>query len=377
MNTLLPILIWSLLFAHLTEKTTIDTHGKGSHQSISNKLFFALLILTLTLPVGLRRIYNDTGAYIRGFENSGTLTQLFTSGELHILGNPLFEIYTAFIRGITDNYHIYFMIPAFFVQFAFASTIRKYSRSFTFGIGLYICLGTYVFSFAAMKQTIAMAILMLAIPKLLEKKYFQFYALVTLAFLFHTYAIAFAVLPLFTTKPWSLRTFILLAVVVVVMQNFESVIGSFLDYANESGKDLAEYEVFDDAQVNIFRVAVYGVVPLLSLALRPYLFNSKEVKQYNLLVHMSIISFAFMLMGTINGANMFGRMANYFEFGIICSISWIIDKAFEKRSAKLISIVAALCFLFYFYYAYEIALNFDAEYRAISLLDFVLTLFAE
>ena len=376
MKTLVPILILSLLFAYLTEKTTKGEYGKGIRQSHQNKLFFIILVVILTMPVGLRRIYNDTGMYISHFQDSMTLAQLLASGELHILDNPLFNIYTAFMRSLTDNYHIYFMISALFVQYAYVSFIRKYSSSFTLGIGLYVCLGTYVFSFAAMKQTIAMAFLMLAIPKLLDKKYLQYYLLVLVAFLFHTYAIAFAVLPLFIVKPWSIRTFILLGIVFVAMLNFEPVIGSFLDYANESGKALAEYEVFDNAQVNIFRVAVYGVVPLMSLVLKPYLFRDNDDRKYNLLIHMSIISFAFMLLGTINGANMFGRMANYFEFGIICSISWTINKAFEKRSARAITVVAAFCFLIYFYYAYKIAMDFDAEYRAISLWEFIQSLFS-
>lgn len=376
MKTLVPILILSLLFAYLTEKTTTGEYGRGIRQSHQNKLFFIILVILLTMPVGLRRIYNDTGMYISHFQDSMTLAQLLTSGELHILNNPLFNIYTAFMRSLTDNYHIYFMISALFVQYTYVSFIRKYSSSFTLGIGLYVCLGTYVFSFAAMKQTIAMAFLMLAIPKLLDKKYLQYFLLVIVAFLFHSYAIAFAVLPLFIVKPWSIRTFILLGIVFVTMLNFEPVIGSFLEYVNESGKMLSEYEVFDNAQVNIFRVAVYGVVPLMSLVLKPYLFKDNNDRKYNLMIHMSIISFAFMLLGTINGANMFGRMANYFEFGIICSISWTINKAFEKSSARAITVVAAFCFLIYFYYAYKIAMDFDAEYRAISLWEFIQSLLA-
>lgn len=375
MNTLIPILILSLLFAHLTEKTTIGTYGKGIRQTAQNKVFFIALLLTLALPVGLRRMYNDTGAYINGFNGSLALLELLASDELHILTNPAFKIYTAIVHDLTSNYHMYFMIPAFFVQYAFITTIRRYSDSFTLGIGLYICLGTYVFSFAAMKQTIAMAFLMLGIPKLLDKKYIQYYLLVFVAFLFHTYAIAFAVLPLFTVKPWKMQTFILLFVVFVIMQNFESIIGSFLDYANEQGKDVAEYEVFDNAQINVFRVAVYAVVPLLSLVLRPYLFQGKYDSCYNVLVHMSIISFACMLLGTISGANMFGRMANYFELGMVCSLAWVINKAFTKQSAKLITIMAAGCFLFYFYYAYKITMDFDEHYRAISIFQFFQSLF--
>jgi hypothetical protein len=359
-----------LLFAHLTEKTTNGIYGEEKRQTKQNKLFFAALVCTMALPVGLRRIYNDTGAYIDNFNKSMTLLELFASGKLHLLANPAFHIYESLIHDLTDNYHIFFLIHAFFVQYSFIHTIRRYADSFTLSIGLYICIGTYVISMAAMKQTLAMAFLMLALPKILKKKYLSYYFLVFIAFLFHTYAIVFAFLPLFTVRPWKMRTFILLAVVFVVIQNFEAVIGSFLDYANEQGKTVAEYEVFNDAQINIFRVAVYGVVPLMSLLLRPYLLCTNRDSHYYLLIHMSIISFMFMLMGTINGANMFGRMANYFELGTICSMMWILNKAYNKASVRFLTFVASGCFLFYFYYAYRIALDFDQHYRAISILEF-------
>ena len=374
MKTLLPILLLSILFAWLTERTTEGTFGKGNRQSGTNKFLFLALLTTLVLPVGLRQEYNDTLAYINHFNNSPTLKGLLNSGGLELLGNPAFEIYTAIIRSFTDNYHIYLMLPAVFVQYSFVTTIRRYSSSFTLGIGIYICRGTYLFSMAALKQTIAMAILMLSIPLLIDRKYGKYLLLVFTAFLFHTYALAFLILPLFTQKPWSLRTYAMLFAVLFIMDNFESVIGSFLDYANESGKLLAEYEVFDNVQINTFRVLVYAVVPLSALLFRRYLFRSEEDRPYQLLVNMSIISFSFMLLGTISGANMFGRMANYFEFGIVCTLPWVISKSFERRSARMIGVIAGLCFFAFFAYANLFARDFDAEYRAVSLFEFIVSI---
>ena len=221
MQTLLPILITSLLLAYLIERTTVGKYGAG-RQTSQNELLFILLITVLAMPVGLRRIYNDTGAYISGFQNSLTTAELFASDELHILQNPAFLIYRSLVHTYTDNYHIFFMIPAFFVQYSFVRFIRKYSPSFILGIGLYILLGTYVFSFAAMKQTIAMAVLLLGITYLLNKKYAHYFAFVFVAFLFHTYAISFLILPLFTVRPWSVRTFILIFSVLFIINNFET-----------------------------------------------------------------------------------------------------------------------------------------------------------
>jgi hypothetical protein len=91
---------------------------------------------------------------------------------------------------------------------------------------------------------------------------------------------------------------------------------------------------------------------------------------------MSIISMAFMSMGTQSGANMFGRMANYFELGTICSLPAILEKTFEKRSYKLVSTVACVCFLGFFTYANTIGGNFAAEYQSVSLFRFIISLFS-
>jgi hypothetical protein len=85
----------------------------------------------------------------------------------------------------------------------------------------------------------------------------------------------------------------------------------------------------------------------------------------HILIHMSIISMAFMLMGTQAGANMFGRMAHYFEIGTLCCLPAMIDKPFEKTSARFIAACAIIGFLGFFVYANR---GFDEEFKTIGLL---------
>lgn len=374
MATLLPVLIFGVILAYVVEQTTVGEFPNEKQNGI-NILCYVILIFTLAIPIGLRTSYNDTYAYIAMFKAADNISELFSGNSLHLLKNPAFNIYTSLFRMLTDNYHLYFLSMALFTQWAFVRSIRRYAKSFALGIGLYICLGTYVFTMAAVKQTLAMAILMLAVPYLLEKKHFKFFILVAAAFLFHTYAAAFAVLPLFTARPWKMRTFILLAASIFVISNFEFALSWVIDTSGEIGKDISEYEVFDNAQVNTFRVAVYGVIPALSLLFKKSVFkDGEDDRQFNLLIHMSIISFAVMLLGTVSGANMFARMAQYFEFGIICGLGHFLDRSFEKASANVVKTLAAICFFAYFVYAYMIALDFDQTFYRISLFEFFKTL---
>lgn len=335
-----------------------------------------MLVLTLALPIALRRTYNDTGAYINGFMQADTLDVLIHSGNLHILRNPAFRLYESLVRSCTDNHTIFFLFPAFFVQYSYMRFIRRHSPSLVLGLGLFLFLGTYTFSIAAMKQTLAMAILLYAVDALIDRRYGRFCLLVFTAFLFHTYAIAFLILPLFTNKPWSIRTFVLLCVVFFVMRNFNAVIESFLEFASESGKNISSSEIIGTAAINPIRVAVYAVTPLLALVLSRYLFQERTDRELQILINMSLITVAIMSIGLVNAANMFARMGQYFEFGLICSLPWILHKSFEPRSARLMTGVALVCFFGYFCYANLIQIYFDDHFGRYTVLQFIQSLFA-
>mgnify|MGYP002513342689 CR=1 FL=1 len=148
----------------------------------------------------------------------------------------------------------------------------------------------------------------------------------------------------------------------VLMMNFESAITAFMEQANDLGKTLADYEVFDDHSINIFRLAVYAVPPVVSFLFQKMILrNSSRVE--HILIHMSIISLAFMAMGTQAGANMFARMATYFELGTICILPKMLRKTFDERSYRLISTFACICFMGFFLYANAIGGNFEQEYK--------------
>lgn len=374
MTKLLPIIIGAFIWAWLTERTTVGQYGVNKKQSGQNRFFFFMLILTLALPIMLRRTYNDTGSYINGFLSAPTLSELLAEGSLHLLRNPLFRVYESLIKTFTDNYMIYFMFPAFFVQYSYMRFIRKHSHSLVLGVAIFLFLGAYTFAIAAMKQTMAMAILLYAVDALIERKQTKFFLLVFLAFLFHTYAISFLILPLFTTKPWTLRTFVLLFAVYIIMRNFDSVIGSFLDFANESGKNVAEEEVIGTAGINPIRVAVYAVTPLFALVFRRYMFTGQEDRAHNILVNMSILTVAIMSIGLINAANMFARMAQYFEFGLICSLPWMVKTVFNKYSAQVVMVLAIGCFLGYFCYANMVQIYFDNHFGRYTVMEFLQSL---
>lgn len=371
MYKLLAVFIASLILAYISERNTKAITASGQTYSVWNDWAFIMLVVILTLFAGLRTSYNDTYNYIRIFNNAPGLAELISNPKnLDLLGNPLYYLLQSLIKDLTNNVQVIFLVTSLFTQSCIALFIKRYSKHFSFSIFLYFTLGTFCLSLAAVKQVMAMAILTLSIPYLENHKWIQFYFVVFIAMLMHTYAIAFAVLPLFMVRPWKSFTYLFLSILLIVLMNFQGIITTFLEQADEVGKTIADYEVFDNTSVNLFRIAVYAVPPLISLFFQKWVFyDSKQID--HVLVHMSIISVACMMLGTQSGANMFGRMANYFELGTVCALPWMLKQTFEHRSFRLISSLAVVCFLGYFMYANAINLHFDQVYQSVSILKFI------
>lgn len=339
-------------------------------------LFTIAIIIWMTLFSGLRTSYNDTVNYIQYFNDSATtLAEHFaTSTETGLADNPLYYICQVLIKAIIDNYHVWFLLTAFISCFVVIKFIRQYSVSFSFSLLLFYAIGTYVMYIAAIKQSIAVAILMCAIPLALRHKWIPYYLLVALAILFHTHAFLFLIMPLLLYKPWGKVTWILGAAAIFAMLTYNYTLGAFMEYAQSIGANVAEVEVFDGHSVNTLRILVYGVTPLLALVFRRRLFhNSTETE--NLFVNMSIMSWFILSIGTVEGGNLFARMAGYFEWTTALALPWIVKKLFDRKSQTVVLCAASILYTGYFLYEFGVSKGFDQGYSAISLWQFIVSLF--
>lgn len=363
MFKLLAVFAISMVLAYISQQNTKATIAAGRRYTVWGDWAYIALVVVLTLFAGLRTSYNDTWNYIRLFNEAPSIAEWFTNPDnYNPFKNPLFYFLQSFLKLFVNNPQWLIFIAALITQVCFVRFFKKYSEHFFFSIFIYFTLGTFVFTLAAIKQVLGMAIVTLAFPYLKEKKWITYYLIVIIAMLIHTYAIAFAILPFFRTRPWRTFTFLFVAIMAVVMLNFEEAITAFMEQANDLGKTLAEYEVFDDNTVNIFRLAVYAVPPIVSLVFQKWIMHNSS-QMDNILIHMSIISLAFMSMGTQSGANMFARMAMYFELGTICILPKMLEKTFEKRSYRLVTGIAVVCFFGFFMYANAIGGDFGREFK--------------
>lgn len=350
------------------------THNEHSFLRRKSDVFMIAVIVWLSCFSFLRTSYNDTGSYIFFLETAPNVDEFLAEGRLwELTGNPLSYFYESIMHTLSANYHVYFMIPAVLNCFAVIKLFKRYSLNPAFSLIIFFSIGTYAMYIAALKQSIAMFFLLMSIPYAEKKQYVRFYLLVIVAILFHTHAFMFAIIPLLFEKPWGKITWLGLAAVLFAMATYDVTLGAFMNYAQSIGALVSEEEVFDGHAINTIRVLVYWVPAAFALIFRKRLFgNSSRIE--NLFVNMSIVSALILMIGLVEGANLYARMAGYFEIAMPIALVWMIDKVFTKQSARLVTGTAVVLYFGYFMYEFTVSKPFNTQYSAISIWQFFVEL---
>lgn len=379
----LILLYWGAVFlmylsqVYYPVSVRLDGHHAGKYSFMRRKtdIFMVIVIAWMTCFSFLRTSYNDTYQYIILFREAVSVEEGIATGIFaNLTGNPGSLLYRSLIHDFTNNYHIYFFFPAIMSSFSVIKLFKRYSVNSALSVLIFFSLGTYILYIAALKQCMAMFFLLMALPFAVEKKYVRFYLLVIVAILFHTHAFMFAIVPFLLEKPWSKRTWILLVLVLSSIATYDVTLGAFMNFAQSIGAMVAEGEVFDGHSINVLRVLVYWVPAILALIFRKRLFEDSTPIE-NLFVNMSLVSAFILMIGLREGANLYARMAAYFEIATPIALPWMIHKLFEKRSAQYVTCIAAILYFSYFYYEFAFTKNFGTSYSSITLLEFFMSLF--
>ena len=378
----LILLYWGCVFLMYLSQTYYpagdlrNIRKKGNFMLDRPDVFMLVTIGWLSAFMFLRTNYNDTGNYILGWRHkTASLEAFLASGELTKLGsNPLYELYQTCLHEITDNYHVYFFFPAIFSCIGSVKLIKRFSVDPSFSMIVFFSIGTYIVYLAAMKQCLAIAILMFALPYAIDGKYVKYSLLVFFAMMFHTHAFIFLAVPLFLGKPWGPITWCVLVVVLAAMATYNRTFGAFMNFALSLGVNVADIEVFDGHSIHPIRIVVYAIPAILSFVFRNRLYRD-STRSENMFANMSIYAVFILMIGLIQGANLFARMAAYYEIALSISFPWMIKKIFNKRSAQLVTVIAIICFFGYFMYEFGISKDFGGGYRAITLWQFFQELF--
>lgn len=367
MGKLYVLLAVSVLLAWLYDYTYVSSMRRHKRPEV----FYIALVIILICFAGFRGAYNDTWNYrdiytylATGFPDAWD-TISWTLGE-----NPAFNIIQAWFKTYNTDVHLFLMFFSFWTVLIYTNFVKKYAANFVLTIYFFFTMGSYLFTLAAIKQCMATAFCLLAVPYALDKKWGRFLLLVGIGMLFHPYAAMFLIVPLMTFRPWSRGTCILLVLIVVGGFLFQPLLGKVIDITTAIGEEYTE-SAFTGQGVGYLRLAVCWTPVILSFIYRKILFANSS-KTENVFINLSMVYAGILFIGLFGTALYFGRMSNYFSMMPVIALPWMLTKIKEHnpREGRLLTSLAVFFYFIYFYFSNTVETQFATSYEALTPVAF-------
>ena len=371
MNKLWILLAVSLALAWIIEERDRELRYRGSRKR--ERLITWFLTLILVFFCGLRTWGNDTATYIEIYEYltptwSGITPQ---NTPEFASGIALFYV-SSILKSLGFSTQDYLMFFAIFTVIPYVWFVRKHSISFVFGVFLMFTTGFYTFSMAAIKQTMATGLCLLAVDAALDRKWGSYGAWLIAAVLFQPYAIIYGLIPLLMFRPLTKQTYLYMIAFMAAGFFLESLLGTVLDITDMMGAKYDETS-FTGEGVNLFRVAVSFVPVILAMLYGKPLFRGSD-REVNLMFNMAMVNALIMFVGIFGTANYFARLANYFLPAQVIILPWLLKKAHPRDRSWLMP-ACVVGYLGYFIYENAIIRPFDSGYAHMSFWDYIARFF--
>lgn len=310
-------------------------YGRGTKPSYKIILFG--IIVYLILFAGLRTRYNDTTTYIRLFAYS---TQSSLSGSILNYGG--FEVYQYVIkRLVSSNPQVFLFITAVITSTLYVHFIDKYSDHFAESMFLFL-IGPYLSTMAGIKQALATAIVLYAIPAYFKKRYAKAVLTTLIAMAFHPYVICLGCIVFLDKLSWDKRTIAISALFALAFMNLERLLGVI----DNIGKDYSESisYIFDSYTIHPMRVIVEAVPVFLSYRYRSRI-NESGDRWLIAGVNLQTIGFVFIFLGLFFNPIYLGRLHMYFTIISMITIPKLLEAIWGKSSS-----MKGLYYMFMFAY---------------------------
>ena len=294
-----------------------------------NKKFIVLACIIMFAVYGLRDTYsvgNDSSSsYLVAFEKMGDVTweQIFKDAEYNdnVLWSSLTKIGFSLLDG---DYQLFITLISAFVITVLGRFVYRYSASPVQSFIYYWGLWFFTFNFSALKQSIAMSLILLAFDAVVDRKLIKFLFMTGIAALFHFPAIIF--LPSYAIAKLNLRKgfLIVLALLFVSVYFWRDQI---LDYAVQFYYENRTFEGEDRFLTG--KVTVMLLLVLTAYFLRP---PQKQDRVYSISLQLVALSTVIQLFSVYN--NVFERLADYyFQFSVIF-VPFILDRGRTRKEGK-------------------------------------------
>lgn len=374
MSELIPIMIFSVAMAYLS-------HCSSEYYTLENKygrkdwVFFTLMAVGMILFAGLRTSYNDTGTYLGGYQHISPDVGVFEDiNWTKIGGNPGFWVTNRILVKLGAAPQTFLMFYSTVTVGIYLWFVRKYSCNLPLSIFMLFTFAGFVFTLAAIKQCMAIALCLIATDRAINKKYLSFLLFVLLASLYHPYALMYLAVPFLTFRPWSYKTAFMIGAFGLAGVLLQSMLGGILNVTDMLGEGY-DASSFQGEGVNPFRLMAVSVPVVLSFLTRDSIAREGDKKQY-IILNLTMLNAEIMFVALFGTANYFARLANYFLPFQAITIPWLFTH-FDQKSKRFLTGAAVVCYFLFAAYEHTLSLGggFDAQFSSMSLWEYLEILF--
>ena len=202
------------------------------------KQYIVIIAVLHSLLSGLRHPYltGDMQSYCYKYWrtlNEGWFSEELFQGGRNFGFNWLLKFFSTLSNG---EFQVFLIVSAIFIEVAVAYLIYKYSPLPWLSFLVWNCMGFYCFGFSAIKQSIAMGLIMIAFVGIMEEKPKQFTLFAILAGFVHAPALVFLPAYFLSKQKFTLKTLILyLCGAAAVFINRNQIVNLMQDVYYEDG----------------------------------------------------------------------------------------------------------------------------------------------
>lgn len=317
-------------------------------------LFYAVLIFAFfTFWIGMRGYIFDTSLYISEFNSipsdfSTAWSEIDWDGK-----SPGFDIFNVLFKCVvSQDYTWWLMTIAIISMICVMIPLRKYSCDFFFSSFVFIALTTFTWPMNGMRQFICVAIIFACSGLIKDGKFLKFAIVVLLLSTVHYTCLL--MLPIYfvaRSKPWQMRMFIFIIIIVLVCLFAEPLFEGLEDTVLSGTAYAGATEQFaEDDGVSPLRALFFCVFPVLAYVRKNSLEEFYESDPIlPIAVNMSLISAALYVVGIFTSGILIGRLPIYCSVYNMILIPYILNYGFNKKDRAIvrICIVAMLMIMFW------------------------------
>lgn len=315
------------------------------------KFIAFILIGYIVFWAAVRNGVADTRVYIQSYNllksDVGIFDSFIRNDDGSLDKAPLFISYQILLKKLGLDWHFFLGSIAVFSGLCIYYGISKFSDNVSYSVFLFITSFDFSWLFNGIRQFVVVAMFFAAFRLVVEKKFIKFLLLVFVMYFIHSTAII--LIPIYfiaNMKNWNFGILVCLLMTMALLLLFPNKINLWIDEAFSDYGYLAAVE--DDDGVNILRVAVSLVTPVLAYIYR------KDIARYNnpyinVMVNFSLITAGLYAIGYVTSGIYVGRLPIYTELFNILLLPFIICCVSSKKIRPILIFCSIVGYLLFFY----------------------------